>query len=47
MSMYSFENQKSITARFWSFHLAAGKMKTAILQLLAIASIAIRLFYGL
>jgi len=31
MSVYSFENKKSVPLRVLSFHFAYGKMKTAIL----------------
>ncbi|MCA6586595.1 MAG: hypothetical protein IM524_09310 [Pseudanabaena sp. M051S1SP1A06QC] len=30
MSVYSFENKKSVPLRVLSFHFAVGKMKTAI-----------------
>jgi len=30
MSVYSFENEKSVPVRVLSFHFAVGKMKTAI-----------------
>jgi hypothetical protein len=30
MSVYSFENKKSVPVRVLSFHFAYGKMKTAI-----------------
>jgi len=32
MSVYSFENKKSVPVRVLSFHFAVGKMKTAILM---------------
>ncbi|MFN5816738.1 MAG: hypothetical protein ACK47D_11825, partial [Pseudanabaena sp.] len=31
MSVYSFENKKSVPLRVLSFHFAVGKMKTAII----------------
>ncbi len=34
MSVYSFENKKSVPLRVLSFHFAVGKMKTAIQQFL-------------
>ncbi|MFN7615698.1 MAG: hypothetical protein ACK5RM_05825, partial [Pseudanabaena sp.] len=32
MSVYSFENKKSVPLRVLSFHFAVGKMKTTILK---------------
>ncbi len=32
MSVYSFENKKSVPVRVLSFHFAVGKMKTAVYE---------------